>query len=80
MKKNKFIFAGKNGTDVNLRIAHILWLPYHFIKALLRGDGPFFLGFFTAFIQLPNVIQSAFKAEKLFVKHDHEVINNYSRL
>src|SRR3989344_4635364 len=78
--KNQFIFAWKNGTDVNLRIAHILWLPYHFIKALLRGDGPSFLGFFTAFIQLPNVIQSAFKAEKLFVKHDHEVINNYSRL
>lgn len=77
--RNQFIFAWKNATDFSLRLSHILWFPYHVIKALLRVDLSFFLGFITAFIRLPKVIQSRSKAQKLFVKSDDEVIHSYSR-
>lgn len=77
--RNQFIFAWKNATDFSLWVSHILWFPYHFVKALLRADLPFFLGFLAAFIRLPNVIQSRLKASRLFVKHDYEVIRHYSR-
>ena len=72
--RNQFIFIWKNATDIDLRILHILWLPYHFVKALLRGDLPFFFGFFKAFILLPKIIKSSIKAQKLFIKTDAEVI------
>jgi GT2 family glycosyltransferase len=78
--RNQFIFVWKNVTDLNLQVLHLLWLPYHFIKALLRLDGPFFLGFFAAFIRLPKVIQSRSKEQRLFVRNDKEIIHNYSCL
>ena len=58
--RNQFIFAWKNAAFFTL-LSHILWLPYHFVKALLRIDFSFFLGFITAFIRLPKVIQARIK-------------------
>lgn len=75
--RNQFIFVWENETDFDLQISHLLWLPYHLIKALLRRDLAFFLGFFKAFILLPKIIQSSFKAQKLFIKSDREVIKEF---
>lgn len=72
--RNQFIFVWENVTDLDLQFLHIFWLPYHFLKALLRGDWTFFLGFFQAFIRLPKVVQTSFKVQKLFIKSDKEVI------
>ncbi len=75
--KNQFIFVWENATDLDLQFFHIVWLPYHLIKALLRRDLAFFLGFFKALILLPKIIQSSFKAQKLFIKSDREVIKEF---
>lgn len=72
--RNQFIFTWKNMTDLSLWIRHITWLPYHFVKALLRGDIAFFAGFFHAFFLLPNIIQSSMKARKLFIKTDSTTV------
>lgn len=44
--RNQFYFVRKNLTGADDRIAHYIWLPYHFINALKSGDWPFFMGFF----------------------------------
>lgn len=75
--RNQFIFVWENATDLDLQFFHIIWLPYHFLKALIRLDMPFFLGFFKALILLPKIIISSFKAQKFFVKSDREVISKY---
>lgn len=75
--KNQFIFVWHNATDIKLRIAHFLFLPYHFIKAFKKWDIPFFLGFFKALILLPKIIESSFRVQKLFIKNDFEVIKDF---
>ena len=75
--RNQFIFSWGNITDWSLRFSHLLWLPVHFAKALTRSDWAFFLGFFEALIRLPKVIKFSFKARKLFILKDAEVIKNF---
>jgi GT2 family glycosyltransferase len=71
--RNQFILVWENA-DASLISAHILWLPYHFLKALIAGDWPFFLGFFNAFLLTPKVLSSRHREQKLFVKKDAEVM------
>ncbi|MEK7502085.1 MAG: glycosyltransferase family 2 protein [Patescibacteria group bacterium] len=75
--RNQFVFVWINITDLGLQISHLVWLPYHFLKALIRWDIPFFLGFFNALILLPIIIKSSFKYQKLFVKKDQEILSSY---
>lgn len=75
--RNQFIFVWENATDLSLQIFHVLFLPYHFAKALIRRDLAFFLGFFSAFVLLPKIIKSSLKYQKLFVKSDREVTQRY---
>jgi GT2 family glycosyltransferase len=75
--RNQFIFVWENATDYSLQFAHFFWLPYHFIKALLRMDLAFFLGFLKAFVLLPKVIKSSLKYQKTFVKKDEGVVKNF---
>ncbi len=77
--KNQFIFVWENATDIDIQFLHFLWLPYHFIKAVIRLDWAFFLGFFEAFILLPKVIKFSFKAQKLFIKSDKEVVKEFEK-
>lgn len=58
--KNQFLFVWKNG-DVKMLLAHLFWLPYHLLKAILAGDYLFWLGFFLALKQLPEAIRARFK-------------------
>jgi len=75
--RNQFIFVWENITDYSLQFSHFVWIPYHFVKALVNSDWAFFLGFFEALILLPKVIKSSFKAQKIFIKTDKQVLANY---
>lgn len=71
--RNQFIFVWKNATDLNLQLLHLLWLPYHFLKACLRRDLAFFRGFCWAFLRLPKIISSSLEDQKMFVLKDSQV-------
>jgi len=75
--KNQFIFVWGNA-DSDLILSNILWLPYHFVKTLIRFDWPFFLGFFNALLLIPKVLGFRHGAQKLFVKKDREVIKEFT--
>lgn len=71
--KNQIIFAWINMTDVSLYFQHILWLPYHMFKAVMRGDIAFFFGFLKAFSLLLLIISTRSKNKKIFSKKDREI-------
>ena len=75
--RNQFIFVWENATDLPLQFLHVIFLPYHFIKALFSLDLAFFIGFIRAFFLLPKIIQSSLRSQKLFIKSDREVIKNF---
>jgi len=54
--KNQFLFFWKNIDDYFLTLLHFLWQPYHFAKALLNLDLPFFVGFLWATVKIPSLI------------------------
>lgn len=54
--KNQFLFVWKNISDYLMLSQHILWLPYHFAKALLTLDLAFFPGFLWALTKIPQLI------------------------
>jgi GT2 family glycosyltransferase len=72
--RNQFIFIWKNITDSSLLVNHILWLPYHILKAILRNDKNFILGFFEALLLLPKIINTKSKIKKLFRLQDKNII------
>jgi len=75
--RNQFIFVRENVTDIDLKFMHLIWLPYHFAKALLAKDWPFFIGYFKSLALLPKVIKSSLIYQKTFIKKDSEIIKNY---
>jgi len=77
--RNQFIFIWENTTDFFLQIKHIFFLPYHFLKALLRLDLDFFIGFIEAFILLPRIINSSFKIQKKFTVSDRKVTEPFRK-
>lgn len=72
--RNEFIFIWLNITDLDLQFSHLIWLPYHLTKAILRLDMALVRGFIGALIYLPKIIKSSIKYKKLFIKKDKEVI------
>ena len=75
--RNQYFFIWKNITDRSLLIAHVLWMPYHLLKALQRRDMVFIRGFMLALGQMASVKHSRFKAKKLFIKSDKQVIREH---
>lgn len=72
--RNQYFFIWKNITDRRLLVSHVLWLPYHLLKAVLRRDGVFLQGFFLALMQMERVQDSRYRAKKLFVKSDSTIL------
>lgn len=77
--KNQFIFVWENATDLDLQFLHVLWLPYHFIKAFIRLDIAFFIGFFWALGSFFKILQTSLKAQEFFVKTDREVVREFQQ-
>lgn len=75
--RNQIIFSWMNITDFSLIIEHLIFLPYHILKALLRGDTPFLVGFLQALILSPKVIKSSLIAKRLFIRKDLDVIREF---
>lgn len=75
--RNQFIFAWKNINDVDLILSHILWLPYHFIKAFLRLDKEFFAGFWEALVLSPKIYRKRRQQQKFIKRSDRQVLKEY---
>lgn len=75
--RNQFFFLWKNITDGKLLLSHVIWLPYHFVKALMRRDWVFFKGFFLALLQMNLVQHSRYRAKKYFVRKDSEILTKF---
>ncbi|RJQ25335.1 glycosyltransferase family 2 protein [Candidatus Parcubacteria bacterium] len=74
--RNQFIFIWKNITDLSLVLSHILWLPYHLLRALIRLDTPFFLGFVLALVKIPVIIFKRIREAKN-TKTDKQVLQKF---
>lgn len=72
--RNQYFFIWKNITDKKLLLSHILWTPYHLLKAVSRRDIVFLQGFLSALMQLERVKDSRYRAKKFFVKKDAEIL------
>ncbi len=77
--RNMFYFVWTNATDLNLIIKHFIWLPYHFLNTLLKGEYAFYLGFIKAILNIPKVLYYRYNNIKLFTKTDKEVTGIYSK-
>jgi GT2 family glycosyltransferase len=75
--RNQIIFVWKNITDFSMKLNHILWLPYYFFSALMRGDVAFIRGFFDAFILLPKIVKFSNIDRRSFVLKDSEVLTDF---
>lgn len=76
--RNQVLFSWLNLTDISLVVSHLLWLPYHILRALLRGDHLFIAGFTKALILLPKVIQSRNRRKRFYSLSDKEIIKEVS--
>lgn len=73
--RNQFIFIWKNISDFEYLLSHFLWLPYHILTAILRGDKEFIAGLLLALLRIPVIIKHRKLAKKLFILKDSEIIN-----
>lgn len=71
--RNQFIFLWKNITDINLIYSHMLWLPYHVLTAILRGDLAFINGFLLAVVYFPAIILRRARQKKMYVRKDRDL-------
>jgi len=72
--RNQFTFVWKNITEQKLLVSHILWLPYHCMKAVSNKDWKFFSGLLEALTRYSQIQQSRNKAKKNFVRKDSDIL------
>ncbi len=72
--RNQFIFIWKNVTDTKLFLNHIMWMPLHFLKAIIRRDIAYVQGLLSALAKLNSVVSSRMKAKKYFNLTDKQVV------
>jgi len=70
--RNQFIFVWKNITDLELLARHLIWLPYHFIRAFMNWELELLYGFGQALLKIGTVIQR--RQNTHYVKTDNEVL------
>lgn len=76
--RNQFIFFWKNIDNIWLSLTHLLYLPYHFVKAILNLDTAFFLGFILACLKLPQLIISSYEFQN-YIFSENEVLDEISK-
>jgi len=69
--RNQLLFVWKNITDLRLTISHIVWLPYHFLATIARGDFAFSYGFVLALFRLGIVSRQ----RSNYVYNDKKILN-----
>lgn len=75
--KNQFLFVFKNIADYFLAFQHLLWLPYHFLKAILKLDIAFFAGFIWAILKIPSLIVNYEPSTTNYQLSDREVLSKF---
>ncbi len=77
--KNQFIFVWKNINDYLLIVQHIIYLPYHFLKALLSLDFSFYLGFLWAILSIPTLVFQETFTTNSFIISEEEVLKKFEK-
>ena len=77
--KNQFIFVWKNINDYILITRHILWLPYHFLRALIKLDIAFFAGFSWAIFTIRELIFRIDPATIFYKLTEREVLEKFEK-
>lgn len=77
--KNQFIFVWKNINDYFLIMQHVIYLPYHFFKALINLDFSFYIGFFWALYCLPKLIFPETSILDSFIISEKEVLKKFEK-
>lgn len=77
--KNQFLFVWKNISDYFLISQHLLWLPYHFLRALIKSDWAFFAGFFKAALQIPRLVLNYQLTEAGYHVSDREIFKKFEK-
>ena len=77
--RNQFIFIWKNITDFDLFFSHLFWLPAHIIKAVLRLDWQFVLGFLIALVKIPDIIRKRARQKKNFIVKDKNILAKFEK-
>lgn len=73
--KNQLLFVWKNIHDRKYILQHLIWLPWRFAAAVLKGNSAFVLGTFQALRQLPEAMQARRKEKKVAKISDINVFN-----
>lgn len=77
--RNQFIFVWKNIQDPVYLLQHLLYLPYHFIKALVSGDPAFAIGFIRALAKTPQMVFNPQYQVTERVVSEKEIIRKFER-
>lgn len=77
--KNQFIFFWKNVSNVYMCALHIVWLPYHLLRALLKLDLAFLAGLAWAMGEIPALVTSSFYSKQDCIISELEVLNKYQK-
>lgn len=77
--KNQFIFVWKNISDYLLIAEHILWLPYHFARALIKLDFAFYVGFAWALAKVPSLIFKYGLSTVVYQLSEKEVLGQFAK-
>ncbi len=73
--RNQFTIVWKNITDMDLIFSHLLFLPLHLSRAIVRRDKIFLKGFFLAILRLPDIMNHRKIQKKQFVLKDKDVLH-----
>ncbi len=75
--RNQFFFVWKNITSGRFILQHVLWLPYHVLSAIFRGDRAFLKGLLYAVIKFPLVYKNRVQLKSLWTKNDEEIFQQF---
>lgn len=75
--RNQFFFLWTTITDTDYLSSHFLFLPYHMVKAFMRGDLAFFNGFLNALFNLTVAFSTRKRNRRSFIKSDKEILDRY---
>lgn len=75
--RNQLQFVWLNATDKSILLSHILWLPFHLLNTLIKGDTAFLFGLLKATLRLPEVLRYRSERNSSFVVSDKEVVEPF---
>lgn len=75
--RNQFIFVWKNITDGLFIKQHLVWLPVHFLRSLIRTDSQFFKGFAAALLKFLEIMRHRKNFDATAIRTDKEILREF---